>query len=104
MLLSATPETALESPLSLEEATHVSKLAYSTLRKKIGTGELKAERIGRRVYVRREDLEALAQPVTGRPTTEAAIETAIDRLVAAAPRLTDSHRQRLAPLMAGGLR
>jgi len=104
MLPSATPETTLESLLSLEEATRVSKLAYSTLRKKISSGELKAERIGRRVFVRREDLEALAEPVTGRPTTEAVIETAIDRLVAAAPRLTNAQRQRLAPLMAGGLR
>ena len=104
MLPEATPETARDPLLSLKEAEEYGPWANSTLRKKISAGELEAEKIGRRVYVRQSSLDALAEPVIGRPTKVATIESAIDRLIAAAPRLTDDQRSRLAPLMAGGLR
>ncbi|MDE9364125.1 DNA-binding protein [Luteipulveratus sp. YIM 133132] len=75
---------------------------YSTLRKKIADGELPAERVGRRLFVRRDDLEAMATPVVGHPTEQATIEKAIERIVSSAPRLSAEHRDRLAVILGGG--
>lgn len=75
---------------------------YSTLRKKVSDGELRAERVGRRIFVRLDDLEAMATPVVGHPTDREVIEKAIDRIVALAPKLSDVQRERLAGLLGGG--
>lgn len=76
---------------------------YSTLRKKIASGELPAERVGRRYFILEADLEAMVAPVVGRPTEQASVSAAIDRLVASAPRLTKEQRDRLAGLLGGGV-
>lgn len=88
--------------LSLRAAAERGFAGYSTLRKKIASGELPAERYGRRFLVRVDDLEAMLTPVTGRPTDDSIIETAIDRVVASAPRLTIAQRERLAVVLGGG--
>jgi excisionase family DNA binding protein len=88
--------------LSLQEANSRGYAGYSTLRKKIASGELPAELVGRRYLVRETDLESMVASVVGRPTESAAIQTAIDRLVASAPRLSRDQRERLAYVLGGG--
>lgn len=75
---------------------------YSTLRKKVAEGDLPAERIGRRIFVHLDDLDAMAKPVVGHPTTTASIEKAIDRIVASAPCLSPEQHDRLAEVLGGG--
>lgn len=75
---------------------------YSTLRRKVADGDLPAERVGRRIFVRLGDLEEMATPVVGRPTEQATIEQAIHRIVASAPRLSPEQRDRLAGILCGG--
>lgn len=75
---------------------------YSTLRRKVASGELPAERVGRRYLIRENDLEALVTPVAGRPTERASLNTAIDRIVASAPRLSHEQRDRLASVLGAG--
>lgn len=98
------PAATLEQPkrVSLQTAVERRYAGYSTLRKKIATGELPAQRVGRRYFVREDDLEAMATPVVGRPSEQAAINAAIDRLVASAPRLSSAQRDRLAGVLSGG--
>ena len=81
------PAITLSPPtrLALQEAAALGFAGYSTLRKKIASGELPAERVGRRYFIRESDLEAMVAPATGRPTEHASINSAIDRLVASAP-------------------
>lgn len=95
----ATAPTSIKR-VSLRSATEFG-FAYSTLRKKIASGDLPAERCGRRFLVRVDDLEAMLTPVVGRPTDDSIIETAIDRVVASAPRLTMAQRERLAIVLGG---
>ncbi len=75
---------------------------YSTLRKKVAEGDLPAVRVGRRIFVHLDDLDAMAEPVVGHPTTTASIEKAIDRIVASAPCLSPEQRDRLAEVLGGG--
>lgn len=98
------PATTLAPPVrrSLKEAAERGFGGYSTLRKKIASGELPADRVGRRYLILESDLEAMAAPVIGRPTEHASISAAIDRLVASAPRLSKEQRERLASLLGGG--
>lgn len=88
--------------LSLKDAAERGYGGYSTLRKKISSGELPAERVGRRYLILESDLEALVAPVVGRPTEHASVSAAIDRIVASAPRLSKEQRERLATLLGGG--
>lgn len=74
---------------------------YSTLPKKIASGELPAERVGRRYLILESDLEAMVAPVIGRPTEDASITAAIDRLIASAPQLSREQREHLADLLGG---
>src|SRR5699024_5464916 len=76
--------------------------SYSTLRKKVADGDLPAERVGRRIFVQLEDLEAMATPVVGRPTDQATIERAINRIVGSAPSLSAEQRDRLVDVLSGG--
>lgn len=91
------------SRIPLQEAALSRRIGTSTLRKRVADGTLPAERIGRRIYIRPEDLDALAQPVVGRPTADRVIESAVARVVEAAPRLTADQRERLAVIFGGAL-
>ncbi|MGM0928823.1 MAG: excisionase family DNA-binding protein [Actinomycetota bacterium] len=98
------PQTVIAPPvrLALQEAVARGFGGYSTLRKKIASGELPAERVGRRYLILESDLKAMVAPVVGRPTEHATISAAIDRLVASAPRLSREQRERLAGVLGGG--
>ena len=72
---------------------------YSTLRKHIVEDRLPSVRIGRRIKVRRTDLEALLVPTGSNP-----VDAAIDKLVAAAPPLTAEQTRRLRELIGGAVR
>lgn len=99
------PATTIPRPhsrLTLQEAAPLRRIGHSTLRRKIADGSLPAKRIGRRIYVDLNDLDALAQPVVGRPTRDDAVESAVARIVAAAPRLTPQQLERLAVIVGGG--
>lgn len=87
--------------LTLQEAARDSRIGYSTLRKRVAEGLLPAERVGRRVFIRPEHLAALSSPPVGRPTLERAVDDAVARVVAAAPRLTPDQRERLASILGG---
>lgn len=90
--------------VSLQEAVDFGYGGYSTLRAYIADGRLKAVKVGRRWRLRLEDLERLEIPAPGHPTDRAAADAAIERLVAAAPRLTIQQRERLALILGGGTR
>lgn len=94
-------DTQSTSPARLTLTTAVERGygGYSTLRKRIASGELPAERVGNRYLVRESDLEEMVAPVTGRPTERASLNTAIDRVVASAPRLSHEQRDRLASIL-----
>lgn len=96
-LLAPQPHTRL----TLQEAAASRRVGYSTLRKRVSDGTLPAERVGRRVFVRPEDVDAMAVPVLGRPTLDRTIESAVARVVEAAPRLTIHQRERLAVVIGG---
>lgn len=98
------PATTIAPPIrrSLKDAVELGYGGYSTLRKKIASGELAAQRVGRRYLILESDLEAMVAPVPGRPTEHASVSAAIDRLVASAPRLSKEQRERLANLLGGG--
>ena len=87
--------------ITLPDAARRGCGGYSTLRKKIASGELPAERVGGRYLIRETDLAALVTPVVGRPTERASINTAIDRILATAPRLSRDQRDRLASIFGG---
>ncbi|WCD91453.1 helix-turn-helix domain-containing protein [Microbacterium sp. nov. GSS16] len=89
------------SRLTLQEAARRRSIGQSTLRRKIADGILPAERIGRRIYISPGDLDALAQPIVGRPTAERSIDAAVARVVAEAPRLTPAQLERLAVILGG---
>ncbi|OBA59004.1 helix-turn-helix domain-containing protein [Gordonia sp. 852002-10350_SCH5691597] len=83
--------------LNLTEAVALGYGAYQTLRKYIADGNLPAVKIGGRVKVLRADLDALAVPK--RATTFEDVESAIQRVVATAPPLTDAQVRRLSSLL-----
>ena len=76
--------------LSLAEAVDLGYGGYSTLRKLIAENRLPAVRLGRRVKVRRADLEALTHPTGVDP-----LERYVKELVDAAPHLSDEQIARL---------
>lgn len=72
--------------------------AYSTLRKYIREGRLPAEKDARGwVRVRKADLDALSTPVGG--SSFDCVEAAIERIIDAAPPLTDEQREELAAIV-----
>lgn len=87
--------------LTLQEAADARRIGYSTLRKRVADGSLPAERVGRRLYINPAHLNVLAAPVVGRPRAAAEIDSAVARVVAAAPRLTAEQRERLAAIIGG---
>ena len=84
--------------LTLQEAVAEGFGAYSTLRLWIAQGKLPAYKTGKRVKVLREDLEAPAVPVHADP-----VESHINALVDAAPRLSDDQIARLRLALGGVL-
>lgn len=82
--------------LTLQEAVAEGYGAYQTLRLWIRQGKLPAYKTGKRVKVLRTDLEALCVPVGGNP-----VDAAIEKLVAAAPSLSDEQTRRLRELLGG---
>lgn len=75
--------------------------AHSTLRKYIAEGKLSAIKDARgHIQLRESDLAALTRPI-GRPRFDH-IEAAIERIVDAAPPLTDEQREHLAAIVSGG--
>ncbi|SDP13812.1 DNA binding domain-containing protein, excisionase family [Microbacterium testaceum StLB037] len=85
--------------LTLSEAARLHRIGYSTLRKRVSDGSLPSQRVGRRIFVRPEHLDAMSTPVVGRPSADRAVESAISRVVEAAPRLTEAQRERLAVIL-----
>lgn len=94
-----TPTAQHLTLVSLQEAVDLGYGGYSTLRAYIADGRLKAFKVGRRWRLRLEDLEQLEIPAPGHPTDQAAVDAAIARLVATAPRLTAEQRERLAVIL-----
>lgn len=82
-------------------ATELDHLGYSTIGTNTASGDLPAEGCGRSLVVRIGALEPTFTPVIGHPTDNG-IETAIDRVVASAPPLTLTQRERLAIVLGGG--
>lgn len=101
-----TPTLAQVAPtqyLSLKEAVVLGYGAYSTLRAWIASGRLPAVKISNRVKVTLVDLEGLASPkiVRSDAAQKVADAAAVAAVVAAAPRLTDKDRERLAVILGG---
>lgn len=90
------PQSERTHYLTLREAAAEGYGAYSTLRLWIRQGKLPAYKTGKRVKVLRTDLEALCVPVVGNP-----VDAAIEKLVAAAPHLSDEQTRRLRELLGG---
>lgn len=82
--------------LTLQDAVAEGFGGYSTLRKYISEGYLRASKIGGHIKIERADLEALKRP------TGENIESAMSRISAAAPPLSDQQIHRLARLLGGG--
>lgn len=80
--------------LSLREASQLGYGGYSTLRKRIADGHLPAQRLGNRIRVRRDDLDALLNN-----DNPVAVDAVITRIIHAAPRLTAEQTRRLRDLL-----
>lgn len=85
--------------LTLQQAVAEGFAAYSTLRGYVADGRLPAVRIGGRIKVRREDIDALATPARQASTRD--VVTAVERIVAEAPPLTTQQREHLAVILGG---
>lgn len=81
--------------LSPRQAADAGYGGYSTLLKYIREGTLPAQRAGRRIRLRTQDLEALLEH-TGSSGSEAVVDAAVARIVASAPQLTDEQIAQLA--------
>lgn len=93
------PSSDLSHYVNLNEAVHLGYGAYQTLRKYIADGKLPAVKIGGRVKVLRADLDGLAVPK--RAVSFENIESAVKRIVASAPPLSDDQVHRLSSLFGG---
>lgn len=90
------PASSRTHYLTLQEAVAEGYGAYSTLRSWIAQGKLPAYKTGSRVKLLRTDLETLVTPAGVDP-----VDAAIDKLIAAAPPLTDTQTRRLRDLLGG---
>lgn len=84
---------------SLKYAVEHGYGAYSTLRQYIAKGKLPAVRVGRLLKVRQSDLDALGVPAC--PALSHEVDKAIDKIVAAAPPLSSTQREKLVGLLGG---
>ncbi len=67
--------------ISSFEAAKILKLSRTGLFKKIKSGELRAEKIGRNYVIRMDDLESLENPKTQRARDSKGIQRAVNRTV-----------------------
>ncbi|WP_425309973.1 helix-turn-helix domain-containing protein [Ammonicoccus fulvus] len=86
---------------TLQEVEQLGFPTYATLRRYIADGVLVAHKIGGRVRVHRDALDALPQRINLREREVESVEAAIDRIVAAAPALSDEQCRRLAAAFGG---
>lgn len=70
--------------------------AYSTLRGHVAAGRLPSIRVGNRIKIRQQDLDAFVT------SSAEADEAALQRVVDSAPPLTPGQRERLALILGGG--
>ncbi|PCC45838.1 helix-turn-helix domain-containing protein [Brevibacterium aurantiacum] len=85
--------------IHLKDAVALGYGSYQTLRRYIADGRLPTAKIGGRVKLLRADLDALVVPTA--PSNREPIESAVERVVAAAPPLTPKQRERLAVILGG---
>lgn len=83
--------------LTLQQLVAEGFAGYSTLRAYVADGRLPAVRVGNRIKVRREDVDALAVPT--QKTSARDVVSAVERIVADAPPLTEGQRERLAVIL-----
>ena len=87
----------LPTYLPLQQLVIEGVAAYSTLRAYVADGRLPAVRVGNRIKVRREDVDALLVPTQQASTRD--VVSAVERIVAEAPPLTTGQRERLAVIL-----
>lgn len=100
-----TPAAPLaENLLTLREAAALGYGGYSTLRKRIREGRLSAFRLGNRLVVRRDDLDALITPVhpAGPPALDPAVAAWAEGVAATAPPLSPTDAAQVASLLVRG--
>lgn len=99
-----------DSYLTLSQASERGYGGYSTLRRRIAEGSLPAKRLGRRLLLRREDLEALLLPKApgGEPPVDhgqADIDDITEwarKVASSIPPLSPERRARVAEILGGG--
>lgn len=89
------PALAPTTYMSPRQAADAGYGGYSTLLKYIREGTLPAQRVGRRLRLRTEDLEALLKDART-SSDETAVDAAVARVVNAAPRLSGEQIAQLA--------
>lgn len=87
--------------VSIREASLLGYGSQTTLRKRIADGVLTDSKVGRVTKVRRADLESLVTPVHPPDRVFEEVERAVERIVAAAPPLSDAQVRRLSSLFGG---
>ena len=90
--------------LTLQQAVKEGFGAYSTLRLWISQGKLPAYKTGHRVKLRLEDLEALAKPVPVKAKPADPLESHIQAVVDAAPKLSAEQIARIRFALGGEAR
>lgn len=87
--------------VSIREASHLGYGSQTTLRKRIEDGVLPHSKVGRVTKVRRADLDSLVTPVHPPDRVFEDVESAVERIVASAPPLSDAQVGRLSSLFGG---
>lgn len=87
--------------VSIREASLLGYGSQTTLRKRIADGVLTDSKIGRVTKVRRADLDSLVTPVYPPDRVFEDVESAVERIVASAPPLSDAQVRRLSSLFGG---
>ena len=95
----STTQSVSPTYLTLQQLVAEGVAAYSTLRAYVADGRLPAVRVGNRIKVLREDVDALAIPT--QHTAARDVVSAVQRIVAEAPPLTQGQRERLAVIFGG---
>ena len=103
--MGTTAPAPTERYISLQEAVDEGYGAYSTIRMWIDQGKIPAVKAGRRVKIRRSDLEKFVHPIEVSPrAAEVSLARAVENVVAAAPRLSTEQIARLREVLGGDAR
>lgn len=86
--------------LTVKETAATAKVSEHTIRRGIARGAIACVHLGRAVRIPAEEVERLTRE--GISLARIDVDRRIDELVAAAPRLTDQQRQRIAALVGAG--